>query len=217
MDVKALLEIRTNFIRFYYLEAIKPFKKIQNAIENEMPPYDKPPFDESGEPPFLMEWCDAEHGVEFVGLNCVSLLSDSLKLFFDALFARVLCLEFKDKRKAFKHGFVRAYEDALSKHFDIDWGQVDVDFDLIEQVVLARNNAQHGERLSDISSYHNDTTVKKFSYPFFADQNDFKLMVEGNYFLPLKICVSENSLFGAIDEIMKMAKVIDEKVYGPTL
>ncbi|MEE9388816.1 MAG: hypothetical protein V3U96_09400 [Paracoccaceae bacterium] len=214
MDVKAFLEIRTDFIGFYYSEAVKPFFQIQNAIENEKTPYDNPPYDESGEPPFQIEWFDAQHGVEFVGLNCVSLLSDSLKLFFETLFTRVLGLKFNNAKNAFKGGFVRAYKNALSKHLTIDWVREGVDFDLIEQVVLARNNAQHGEYLSDLSPYHNEKVLKKFPSPIFTDPNGLNNNGGSSRLFPLRVHVSKVSLTGAISEITKMAEVIDKKVYS---
>ena len=54
---------------------------IKRQIEQEEPPFDDPPYSEDPEPAFLEEWLEAETSIQIVGLACVSLLADTLKLY----------------------------------------------------------------------------------------------------------------------------------------
>lgn len=93
MDAGYFLKKRTNFIRFYYDGCISSFERIKLQIENAEPPFDEPPYseEEDDEPAFLSEWMDAGSALEIAGLSAVSLLSDSLKLYFRTLQDRVIC------------------------------------------------------------------------------------------------------------------------------
>jgi hypothetical protein len=82
MDVLFFLKERTNFIRFYYDAASKPFCEIKRKIEEREPPFDNPPDDESGEPPNLEDWTQADEAQEILGRTCISMPSASLQLYF---------------------------------------------------------------------------------------------------------------------------------------
>jgi hypothetical protein len=141
VDVVYFLKERTNFIRFYYDQCVVPFAKIKHQIDNELPPFDDPPYSEDPEPRYLDKWMDADTGIQIVGLSCVSLLSDSLKLYFGSLQHRVIGFRFCDEeseKKAFKKGFVAAYTGILGYILDTDWSDCPADLKIIEQVVLAR-------------------------------------------------------------------------------
>jgi hypothetical protein len=81
MDVGWFLKERTKFIRHYYAVAAEPFEAIKSKIEKGEEPYE-PPYSEDGEPPFLEEWSDAETCIQVIGRTCVTMLSESLKLYF---------------------------------------------------------------------------------------------------------------------------------------
>lgn len=210
MDVTHFLNKRTDFIQFYYAEGVKPFIAIQTAIQNEDPPFDNPPFDDSGEPAFLVEWMDAELGRELVGLQCISLLSESMKIYFNTLRDRVIRPNALGKM-LFNKGFLKPYKEALAQHLKIDWSLIAIDFDIIEQIVLARDQASHAEMLSMIQPSHYKSTLKKFPKPFFMDGNGV------HPFLGVKVSVSKAKLDQAVEEVTKMANVIDAKVFqrGP--
>ena len=63
MDVEFFLKNRTKFILYFYRNATKGFFEIIHAIENEEEPY-VPPYSEDGEPPFLIEWMEAQTGLK---------------------------------------------------------------------------------------------------------------------------------------------------------
>jgi hypothetical protein len=55
LDINFFLKLRTEFIRYYYAEAVKPFLDIQRKIEKGLRPFNDPPYSEDPEPPFLEE------------------------------------------------------------------------------------------------------------------------------------------------------------------
>jgi hypothetical protein len=87
---------------------------------------------------------DAETAKDLLGLSAVSLLSDTLKLYFQTLQNRVIGFEFGEAEKALakKQGFVAAYIAVLGDILDTNWSDCPVRLDVIEQVVLARNRGQ---------------------------------------------------------------------------
>ncbi len=85
MDAHYFLKNRAAMIRFFYSEATKRFIEIKRRIEAAEPPYDNPPWDDSGEPPYLKEWIDADTATELLGTASIAMLSDSIKLYFKTL------------------------------------------------------------------------------------------------------------------------------------
>jgi hypothetical protein len=81
MDVDWFLKERTKFIQQYYGTAVTPFATIKRKIEDGEDPFE-PPYNEDGEPPFMEEWTDADTAIQVVGRTCVTMLSESVKLYF---------------------------------------------------------------------------------------------------------------------------------------
>ena len=221
MDVAYFLKERTQFILFFYERAVKPFNELKQAIDQHSPPFDNPPNDydwEAGEPPFFQEWWDADNAIQIVGLQCVSMLSDSLKLYFENLRTRVLCSRFEDERRAFKDEFVVAYKEALEQWLNIQWEKEGIDFSLIEQVVLARNRANHPEQIHDMLPDHDRKTLEKYPRPIFVSKPEMEMFHQtsdhGRFAMMRGVRVSGGKLQLAIAEIEKMADLVDFRIYG---
>lgn len=133
MDATYFLKNRMDFIRNFYATGTQPFREIQDAITGELPPFDNPPYSEDPEPAFLEQWLDAEASVKVLGISCVALLSESLKLYFQTLEHRVIGFSFPDRKKAFKHGFLAAYLEVLGSILGSDWTDCPADLDVLEQ------------------------------------------------------------------------------------
>lgn len=82
MDVAYFLQERTKLIRHFFDAASASFIETKRAIEARDPPFDNPPHDDSGEPPYLGEWLQADTELQLVGRTCVSMLSEAIKQFF---------------------------------------------------------------------------------------------------------------------------------------
>jgi hypothetical protein len=79
MDYLAFTKNQTQFLRYFYSEAAKPFLETRRKIEAEEPPFE-PPYSEDAEPAFLSEWQDAGDALILLGQCVASMLSDRLKL-----------------------------------------------------------------------------------------------------------------------------------------
>ncbi len=220
MDVVYFLKERTKFIRFYYDQTVIPFAEIKHQIENYLPPFDNPPYSEGPEPPYFDEWVDADTAIRIAGLSCVSLLSDSLKLYFRTLQRRIIGFSFPDKdseKKAFKKGFVTAYTGILGAILDTDWSNCPADLKIIEQVVLARNRGQHGGDLTSFRVSYDKHTLKKHPRPFFANEQERELWTEvggtatSSLLMP-SVEVTPEALFAAIEQVERLADFIEGRM-----
>ncbi len=114
MNAAFFLGERTKFTRYFYHESVKPFQEIKRKISDEEPPFNDPGPWEEDEPAFLNEWMEADAAIDIVGLSCVSLLSEAVKLYFHTLSHKVIGFSFSRKEKQLlkKQGFIVAYRAA---------------------------------------------------------------------------------------------------------
>tara|TARA_R110001599_G_scaffold350578_1_gene580892 strand:+ start:7323 stop:8042 length:720 start_codon:yes stop_codon:yes gene_type:complete len=216
MDAFYFLKSRTEFIRFFYAEGSKGFADVKYQIENGMPPFDDPPNSEDCEPPYLSEWMDADTAREVLGIACISMLSDSLKLYFSTLEERGIRFSFENRTAAFRNGFVPAYFAALGEILDTDWSDCPVDRDLIEQVVLARNRGQHGEDITTFDVRYDAATIKKHPRPFFIGDDEMSVCTSeqgslASLLMP-NIKVSAEGLTEALNEVDALAEWIEARM-----
>lgn len=193
---------------------------MQRKISNEESPYDEWPtsFDpEDGEPAYLEEWLEADNAAQVVGRSAVSLLSDALKLYFKALEQQLRFQLSSDGRKiATQHGFVAAYRAALGERLNVDWSDCPVQLGIIEQVVLARNRAQHGDDLLILNPRHDSKTLSNHSNPIFASEPDIQAWKElggtSDSWMAPRVDVTPENLNAAIDETEKLAAWIEGRI-----
>ncbi|RBL82456.1 hypothetical protein DDE05_37425 [Streptomyces cavourensis] len=213
MDVYFFLKQRTDLIRHFYDAASAPFVETKRHIENELPPFEDPPYDDSGEPPFLSEWLRADVERELVGRAAVSMLSEALKQFFATwerkMWPKALCAQcFK---KAFESGFVAGYIDCFTEGFALDWSTCPADLDIVKQVVLARNQAQHPDLVLDHLP-HTPKSLQAYPRPFFVHPKDEGLGGTATSFLSPTIHISREKLLEAIDHVEQLAFWIQQKI-----
>jgi hypothetical protein len=204
MEVDFFLRLGTKFIGDFYDNAVKGFLETQRRIESGEPPFDNPPYIESGEPPFLEDWSDAATSIEVIGRTAISMLSESLKVYFiqwDELLG-IQCA--KHLKAEFKRGYWHGYRACLAKACGIDWPQCPADADFIEQIALARNTSQHGGRISSIAAEHPKDLRARFPNPIFiseyeknADEDEIRALT----WLGSKLIVSRDALFEAIRQV----------------
>ncbi|MBO2921323.1 hypothetical protein SQW15_18985 [Pseudomonas asiatica] len=210
MDVDFFLKERTAFIKYYYDEAIAPFVETMRKIEAEEAPYVPPLFDPetmSDEPAFLVEWLRAETAFQLVGQTCVSMLSETLKIFF-MTHEDLSGFDMKACGKgAFKNGFIQGYQAGFA-HYGVDWSQCPVDFDILEQVVLARNSTQHGNHITSTRISHKRDDLKKHSSPVFVSAHEKEMMEQwgGSWLIEPAIHVTRDALHQAVGEVEKLAE-----------
>jgi len=215
MDIRWFLKQRLNFIRSHYDVSVSAFLDRKRRIEEGEAPFDNPPYSEDGEPSFLAEWMDADTSIDLVGLACVSLLSDALKLYFNLIKQEEFRFDFDESvKKVLKNGFVGAFKDALGEILDTDWVESKIDFAIIEQVVLTRNLGQHGSDLTSFRVKVDAKTIERHPRPFFVQPEEAEAMANGELlvgeWLRPTLKISRASLIAAIDEVEKLSDWVEK-------
>ncbi len=201
MDIEYFLKERTKFTLYFYGSASKPFLETMDAIENGKPPFDNPPYSEDSEPAFLVEWTEANDGLFSLGLASISMLSSALQLYMSSWVDRIELKSNPLKRKH-KKGWLYAYR-KITEDFGIDYSQCPIKFDIVEQIVLARNRTQHEEDISNLRISHSKNDLSKYPSPYFVSERDNKHLSRGEnnwWFMP-QVYIDSGKLKDAVDTI----------------
>lgn len=204
MDIKLFLKQKIKFINFFYKEAIKPFETIQYLIESGKEPFANPPYSEDGEPPFLIEWLDADECIDVLGHTAISMLSESLKLFLKYWVER---LESQtgytyDKKKIFENGWFPAYLWIIN---DIGFSLGNIKVDVLEQIALARNRIQHPETLTTNRIFHSEKDLTKYPNPYFSEKSNL------DSFCSPSLKVTGNKVETAIHTVEEFCSYLDDE------
>jgi hypothetical protein len=215
MDVLFFLKERTRFIKLFYETAGEPFRETIRKIEAGEAPF-VPGYSEDGEPPFMSEWSEATTALQIVGQTCVSMLSEALKLYFRTWESELRVKWDEGERKQyFKDGFVRAYQRCFGELLGVTWSECPADFDLLEQITLARNAAQHPDHIATMETRHDLKTRSRFPSPFFVRDSERYLVSVDNplaeWFSP-SIHVSRDKLLAATDQVEALAAWLEDRV-----
>jgi hypothetical protein len=217
MDIEFFLKLRTDFIRYFYENSVKPFDEIKTAIEKGDAPY-IPPYSEDEVPPFLEEWMNAEQGVDAVGHACISMLSSSLKLFLKSWVDRLekqqgikFNVDFK------KNGWFNGYKQIFDQ-MQLPLSQCVVDFDVVEQVTLARNRVQHPEELTALRVNHSGSDLKRFPKPFFASETELNMAIRDDdesvtWWLRPSVKPAREKILTAIDQVESLCSWLEEEYW----
>ena len=154
MEVLFFLQRRTKFIRAFYEEASFPFTERKRKIKAGEYPF-KPPYSECYDPPFLSRE-EADEALDVLGQMCISMLSSSLQLYFKESvselhrrysgesLAKAGIGRPEDYKATFKNeGWINGYRVYSREQLAIDWTKSPSNLNLLEEIVLARNRAQH--------------------------------------------------------------------------
>lgn len=223
MDVLFFVKKRLTFAKYFFNHATKPFVQIISAIEKEDAPY-VPVYDESGEPPYLQEWEDANTGFESAGLTALSMVASSLQLFLnDWVHYR---LESNGRNKySRKHqkGWFHAYRKIL-EGIGFDLQECPANLALIEQAILARNRGQHPEELTMLRTSYSKSDLEKYPSPYFISEIDQRVIELDNldndelsWWLSPKVYVDESKLSSVIVEVERLCEWIEETWYSSRL
>lgn len=217
MDVLFFLKERTKFIRYFYETAGEPFRETKRKIEVGDAPFDNAPYSEDGEPPYLEEWMEAEEGLEVLGRSCLSLLSASLKLYFETWESElgVRC-EKGARKRAFKRGFLRGYQECLGEVLRLSWDGCPAGLALVEQITLARNRDQHPDDIGSLRVSYRRKDLAKHPHPFFVSEVELNTRhsfgIQAPFWMTPDVNVRRDALFTAIEEVEKLAEWLEERM-----
>lgn len=215
MDVTYFLRERMWFISNYFDVASAPFLETMRKIEAEEAPFEPPYFDPDTmdtSPPYLEEWRQAQAGAEIVGQTSVSMLSEALKAYFVTVerLAGLDCMA-SCGPKSFKKGFVQGYRACFAAN-GFNWNSCPADFNILEQIVLARNASQHSPDLISPHARHTKETLKHHPNPLFISEyeNDLLKRHGGSWFTEPSVHVTRATLDAALSEVEKLAHWHDQ-------
>lgn len=141
------------------------------------------------------------------------MLSEALKQFFVTWERRVWteppCA--KDCKKAFESGFIAGYVESFTEGFELDWSTCPAELDVLKQVVLARNRAQHSDIVLDHLT-HDEKSLQAYPRPFFVRPEDEGMDPAATSFLSPTIHISREKLLEAIDHAEQLAFWLQQKL-----
>ena len=145
------------------------------------------------------------------------MLSESLKLYF-ATWEHELRIKCQPHlKKEFKQGFLSGYKACFGRVLDVDWSKCPVDFDILEQVVLARNRGQHSENITDMSVNHSDNDRKRYPVPFFVSEHEKEMLETDELRIELwmypSLKVTRETLFTAIEQVEMLGNWLEERMF----
>lgn len=214
MDVRYFLGKRLAFLRQIYATACAPYFERKRAIEAGEEPYTPKYSDESGEPPYLDEWLEADESIQVLGRACISMLASALHLYFKELRRIIGRPVDKSLEPFFKKGWLVGYKAYFEKYANIPFDKCPVSLALLEELVLARNRVQHPESIVYESSHYTESDLKKLSHPFFIDQREREIHSENDedlaeWLIPPTIRVTEEKFEGAIRAIEEFSNWLE--------
>jgi hypothetical protein len=224
MDVLFFLKLRTAFIRKFYEQASFGFVETKRKIEAYEAPFDNPSYDESGEPPYLQEWQDADESLDFLGQSCICHLAASVKLYLEEARQRLegawptwsgkLVVPPLDTKVLKEHGYFQAYR-KWCEQLGIDMARSGADLGLIEEVVLVRNRAQHPDSIGLHTLTQDKKYRSKFPKPFFGHRFEQAMYEhegeEVGYSFPWMLSISGDKVLRAIAETERLCEFLDEE------
>ena len=137
MNVGYFLKERIAFIRQFYDAASLPFierkRKIETGEEPFVPPYSE---DGDGEPPFLVEWMEADESLQVLGYSCISMVAATFHLYLKTWEAELGTPVGDSFKSEFKKGWLYGYKAYFAARFGICFDKAPVDMSILEEVVL---------------------------------------------------------------------------------
>lgn len=221
MDIQFFFGRRVAFIRQLYANGTSSFLERKRKIQAGEAPFE-PPYSEDGEPPFIAEWIEADESLHVLGYTCLSMLAAALHLYFrtwEKKGGRISKEQFKSE---FKEGWVSGYRTYWKTVFGIDLTEGPCDLKVIEEIVLARNRAQHPDNLVMTLPTYTSSDLRKLPRALFIDSNSefFEELDDGerNWLVPPRLHVTPEKLDAVIVQVERFVEwldpLVERAVYG---
>ena len=178
-----------------------------------MPPYSE---DGDGEPPFTAEWQEAEDSLQVLGYTCLSMLSNSLKLYFTTVEREYRFCAHKEFKSEFKKGFFAGYSAFFSNRLGINFASAPCNLALLEEITLIRNTFEHPTDIFFHQVWHPAYQTKSQSM-FFCRDNERKAWEEvkdeeGAWLMPPRAHIDKDRLFEALDNTHNFCVWFEDKL-----
>lgn len=186
-----------------------PFLERKRQIEAEEEPF-VALYSEDAEPAYLEEWLEAEESLQVLGRTCISMLAAVFHLYFKIRVRQYGISVDASLKGEFKSGWFNGYKTYFARHFRIRFEDSPSRLEVLEEIVLVRNRAQHPESMTMDSLHFSDRDLVKLPHPFFIDENDAALFFgieegERTWLMAPPIRVTAKKLSEALSEVGSFA------------
>lgn len=208
MDLLAGLKDKLRFIERHYYAASEPFRETKRKIDVAEEPFAPPPFDpetdDLDEPPFLSEWIEAYESLNIEGQAALKLVSNALHEYLRS-FAEV----YKSRVPMRGRSWFERYKNHFLQAYGIDFDQSPIPLEELEEINLARNDAEHGGEAFGMTRRQSDEHLLRFPDGLFVEEIDRQMARSSSDAWPGRIFVTETGLKEAIRRVETFCKFID--------
>ncbi|MDI1278593.1 hypothetical protein [Methylobacter sp.] len=209
MDVLFFLKEKTAFIRQLYVTTSASYTERIQKIQNNEEPFYSTCSGEYG-PPFQIEYMEASDSLDALGYMCISMLAAALKLYLD-VWAKQSRIQLDESK--FNKGWLVGYGIHFKQNFNIDFELAPVSLNLIEEIILARNQIRHPSSIISHQTTYGAKDIEKIGTPLFVNECEWEAFLlvdqplEGflKVFLP-SIRVTEESLLSTIADVERFSE-----------
>ena len=210
MDILAGLKDKLRFIERHYTTASNPFRETKRKIEDGEAPFEPPPFDPDTatdfDPPFLEEWQEADESLNIEGQAALKLVHSA---FHDYLlwFVKLGGVELTAKGKNWLERYKKHFHDV----YGIDFEQGPVPLDDLEEVNLARNDAEHSGDPFGMTRRQSGEHQLRFPAGLFVDEIDKQIAQSSRDAWPGRINVTDDGVKEAIRRVETFCEWLDSQ------
>jgi hypothetical protein len=211
LDILAGLKDRLRFIERHYTAASNPFRETKRRIEVGEAPFEPLPFDPETatdfDPPFLEAWQEADESLNIEGQAALKLVHGAFRDYL-RWFVKLGGVELTATGKNWLERYKRHFRDA----YGIDFEQGPVPLDELEEVNLARNDAEHNSDPFGMTRRQSDEHQLRFPTGLFVDEIDKQFaQSSGGDTWPGRINVTESGLAEAIRRVEAFCEWLDSQ------
>ena len=206
MNITYFLEQKLKLIEYFFSVATAPFGETLRKIEQNVEPYvvrSNPEY--AAGPAFQEEWDLADAAFQLAGASSLDYLQSTLHSFMFMYMEATGNLDVAKNIKLFKKGSWYAnYQECFKQCFNIDWAASEANLELIEHLILTRNDFAHGSHLLTLYAFQDQKHAEKHPGAAFVDARWRNSKLMGT-----KLAVSRESLFEAIEQVRKLCGYLE--------
>lgn len=210
MDLAHFPNQRLKFVEYFHASTTASFEEVKSKIEAGEPPYvDTRDPEYADEPAFLEEWERADAAMTITGAACLDLLQSTFHAFLDEYMDEIGNKQVIPQLKEMgQKSWFENYRAFFDKYLQIDWAASGADLDLLEQVILTRNDFTHNIDLLSLNAFQTPFHSDKYPDSAFADQRWKTLFVQRT-----RLIVPGETLQRAIGTLRTLCEYLDHERY----
>ena len=212
MDLAHFLNQRLSFVEYFHAKTTASFEDIKNKIEAGDPPYvdTRHPDDPDDKPAFLEEWEKADAAMTITGAACLDLLQSTFHAFLEEYMGQIGNKQVISQLKKLKQkSWFGNYRVFFRDYLQIDWAASGADLELLEQVILARNDFTHNPDLLSLNAFQTSSHAEKYPNSAFVDPRWKTVLLQR-----IRLIVPGETLQRAVEALRTLCEYLDRERYA---